>query len=489
MSCNALGSIFSRFCDSFSCVFGTLCNCSQNHVLIVGDVNSSAAQELVNMSQDHPDLNEAVKALGNRPRSDAKPVKMKSVSPSKQKDQQEINRKAAVLYVAQSSLQLIAHREMSGEEKMVRLTVAAALAGIRSLNDCYKQSASMSSKDLRSMKQKVSLVQNYGSSAAFLWKHLKEENCRNAESLKGLANRKKILAGQVSVLSKLFVDRREPSFLRRESFGAVDTKVQAIFLRAAQIFPKKEIARQGFVSWMEESKRSPDVSSSSDHMEQASSSHQEVRQLILDLGVTKGREADLENDCPVGVKRVELLCYLNGLEGVSLNDLNHEQILILRKNIHRLQELDGTIVHIFACLKVTLDPVLLKKNHFFTEEITQKIKKEMKKNTNFGPELKSAENLLKLTVPSLNVLYEIADQFSSSLIGQFSSQYLLSGWLSNVDAKSPALHLTAARQASVSRDVSLRMDREAAERMMDEERARASQNTRSRNSPERKVTE
>lgn len=52
MSCSALGSILKKLCDSCSCIFGTLCNCSHHNqvMMVVGRDESRGAENFVSQN-------------------------------------------------------------------------------------------------------------------------------------------------------------------------------------------------------------------------------------------------------------------------------------------------------------------------------------------------------------------------------------------------------------------------------------------------------
>jgi|GEM_PF-6934028 len=493
MSCNALGSIFSKLCDSSSCVFGTLCNCcTQSHVVVIGDRNDPIIKDIISISQNHNDLNQALQALraleGDNS-SISSLAKTRSITRAKKTDDKLPEVRAAILQIVGKALKKIGHEKMSPEECMMRFTTAASFVGIKDIRDVYNQFTPIDEVTLRKLESQVARMQKYGSLAAFLWKSLKEEKCKNEKALDILVKNKVILPKQAAILAKIFKIGKRASFFNKNSFSEVERSIQSIFLKAAESSPEKFIRKQGFISWCSiELTPPPSSEGFSESAESESSQQQEIKQIMRRLSTHGEDESDSESGSLLGVRRTELLCRVHGFKETSLHRLTELQAPVLNESIERLEELDGTIAHLFFSLKTSQETNYLVYRRDIPTYIAQEIEKEIDKSPEFIREIKEKENLIDLSVSSLWILYEIANRISSkTLIDKWSSKYSLQSWRDKASLKLPPSVLVNHQEASSSGETLLD-EKQQTLKIMDEKREaleKFQRNTQSRNSPER----
>lgn len=485
MICGSLGSILSKLCDSFSCVFGTLCNCSKNYVLVIQDENDRVVRDIITISSQNLAFTDALQqwSAQHPDPKDVESVKIKSELKSLRKKDQSTKGKAAILSIARQSLAKISEGTMNHKEQMARMTAAASLAGIQSLADVYNKSNFMNAQKFKAIQKQVSYIQEYGSSAAFLWGYLKSAACRSADDLKFLKEKNVILDEQIPVLLKIFENQQRESPFRRDTFSEVDIRIQSVFLQAAEFFPSQSIERQTFIPWTEELNTAFHISGSS---EQTSSTQPELIGLIQDLNVTNkplNNSLNANDECYlVGVKRTELICSVIGLKINSIYQLKSDQIKAIKKHIPKLQRLDATMFHIFISLKKTIDPEVLKSRYRFTDDIISYIKD----NKNHLTHITLKENILELDIDALSFLYNIAILFDSQIAAEFSKQYSLNCWL-DTGLYQPSSSYTRLKTNRSELKLSFTVDEiESANKSMNKQRER-SLHEEQKNSPERKV--
>lgn len=252
MTCNALGSIFKKMCDSCICRFGTFCNCSQNHVVIIENSNTPAAQMMLKISRECADLFGAIKQVQDMGHTDETSLPIRSVPPFRKASHRSLEARAAVLHGIAKSIKIISSAtvDMQDNEAMVRLTTAANLAGIKNIEDVYRHSIPIRQTDLENLEDKARDIKSYGSVAAFLWKHLKEV-CKKEKDLNQLLTDGTIDLEQKEILKKIFKDKKNKNCLYKASFDEVDIQSQAIFLEAAHLSSKNMIKARGFIPWAE----------------------------------------------------------------------------------------------------------------------------------------------------------------------------------------------------------------------------------------------
>lgn len=484
MSCAALGSIFSKLCDSVSCVFGTFCNCSQNHVVVIGNATSPAAVELMKISQTQPDLMKALALFKNSVQQEEPSIEIKPGPLPKKKEERHIVTRAAVLQIANSSVQAIKHEKMSQEECLLRLTSAAALAGIKNIHSVYAKFKPVSPAAMEMMEHRVSQIQQYGSAAAFLWKQLKQVDLEDQDSLAYLVAKNLILVEQVPVLQKILKKKKGLASLTQDSFGQISKSVQDLFLAAARRFSPKFIDTLGFVSWGEGEKEisSEEISSHEDRGE--SSQAPELIGLFKELGLEAEKNGILEGDFPVGAKRAALLSFVCGFSDTPLMELSSQQIRILKERKGEVQKLSGAMVHLFFALKNTLDPVTLINRHFFSQDINKEIKKSIKSNHMFLEDIKKSDFLCELNPGSLLILYNASKLFEFKMISFFLKQYPVDFWKKSSQSF-VATHLMETKE-SISPSYSGQKEQAIAEKIMDEEREKVFMKKDSKASPERR---
>ena len=418
MAFSILGSILSRLCDSFSCSFGSLCNCSQTRIIVLGE-NSPAARDIIGICQRNQNLSDALKQAEQQQLENLRIRRVTQLQ-----DSESITNRAAVLHIVQSSLNLLSgvSRLRCENERMVRLSTAARLAGLENLDNYYRDSTAITEDEVKKLRHQLRRIQKYGSSAAYLWKILKDYIQVDRENLSGM----NISPKQIVLLEKIF---KEKDKLNQNSFAQLETGLQNTFLQAAKHFTKKEIAQHGFVSWILPHSKPNDSADSSETVPSASSS-EHFRLLIADLGIRGEMGIPMDKNNRLGFKRVSLLHSLIETDENMPDDLSDTQIFHLREQMKRLQELDGMIFYLFLALRDTVEVSSLKGKYELSLQICQEIKTNLKLYPDLVTELREVEDLSSLSINNLRSLYKIADKGSNHFISQLAQKYPLRCWIS-----------------------------------------------------------
>ncbi|MBS0626389.1 MAG: hypothetical protein JSS32_10095 [Verrucomicrobia bacterium] len=223
MSCNLLGSLWNKFCDS--CALGNLCNCSRNTTIIIGQVNPESLEQIRQVfDQAGGDLLTALKNKVELP-----PVQNRTVTVHTRDDEEqyELPIRIAIMDLAKSCLESIGGANPD-EEAISRFIAACELCKI-DLKDRFKLPKGLNKKEVDKIQKKAQLIAKFGSQAASLWELAK--NSDDADAGRRL-NQK-----QVQFFNFIRQDESVAGELHRSHFGDLSPKVQALFLREARRSP------------------------------------------------------------------------------------------------------------------------------------------------------------------------------------------------------------------------------------------------------------
>lgn len=480
MTCNALGSLWTKFCNKCAMV----CDCSRNYNVIVGDVHPEAIARMQAILLKRENLREAVLEL----RSDPQPVQIhlsKESMPTG--DDVEENRdriSAGIMAVAVRCLgQVSAGHELEPQESWCRLAAASAMAGI-DLAEMIRTGKPLTDKESERLQAGARLVWQYGSPAALLWNMLQQ---RRIESEAGLINLERIgmLSGKQREILSLGLRQFGQAFLARGPFAEAGPGVQAVFIRAAKKFSKQFLqSYAGLSRWTEapaERREREELSLIRTEPQQAAradSGIPDVDEKIEDMSRSlahlvqeveiRDRSLSQPQILRSGVVRAQLLAYANGIPARKIDEdsLTKAETERIAGSIPRLRALDGAILHLYLSLKRTIVWEELQDHYAFPAPVLKALKEELRTHAQFLADLGSCEELIGLKTYALALLFRMAEKFPQDQLRHFNGKYRLAEWASASRVHSPHHHTPSPEEARASRsdpDVQVEMAHAEAE--------------------------
>ncbi len=451
MTCNALGSLWTKFCNKCAMV----CDCSRNYNVVVGDVNPEAIVRLQAILQKRENLREAVLEL----RSDPQPVQIQlSKEPMATGDDVEENRdriSAGIMAVAVRCLgQITAGHELEPAESWCRLAAAGAMAGI-DLADKIRTGEPLTDKESERLQADARLVWLYGSPAALLWNMLQQ---RGVDSEAGLLNLERIgmLSSKQREILALGLRQFGPAFLAKGPFAGAGPGIQAVFIRAAKKFSKQFLqSYAGLSRWTEApAGREELVDLSRNHREpiplvrtgsgipDIDEKIQEVSaqlaHLVEELEIRDGSLSDPQIRAS-GVARAQLLAYANGIPAgkIDTDSLTLAEAGRIEASIRNLKMHEGAIFHLYLSLKRTIVWEELQDHYAFPSSVLKALKEELRTHAQFLADLGSCDELIGLKTYALALLLRLAEKFPVGQLRHFNGKYRLSEWVAASRVHSP----------------------------------------------------
>lgn len=451
MTCNALGSLWTKFCDKCAMI----CDCSRNYNVIVGDVNPEAIARMQAILLKRENLREAVLEL----RSDPQQLEIRlSKEPMATGDDVEENRdriSAGIMAVAVRCLgQISAGHELEPAESWCRLAAASAMAGI-DLADKIRTGQPLTDKESERLQADTRLVWLYGSPAALLWNMLQQHR---VDSEAGLINLERIgmLSSKQREILALGMRQFGIAFSVRGPFAEAGPGIQAVFIRAAKKFSKEFLrSYAGLSRWTE----APAVRR---EREELSASHLEPQPLALigervpdideKIQETSPRLARLLENLEIrdrslsapqmracALARAQLLAYANGVPVRKISDdlLTEAEAGRIEASIGKLKRLDGAIFHLYLSLKRTIVWEELQDHYAFPAPVLDALKEELRTHAQFLADLGSCDDLIGLKTYALALLLRLAEKFPAGQLRHFNGKYRLAEWAAASRVVSP----------------------------------------------------
>jgi hypothetical protein len=250
MSCNFLGALLDKLCDSYFCSIDTICNCAEYHTVVIGNPNDPAVEKIIQASKNHQSLSAAISAARKDSTQLAPvPLHARSISRSdlRSRDPQiQTDARAAILGSAIHCCNMLTQSggNLPEEECMARVIAATHLTRI---HDRYVQGIPISQSQIEKLNATAIKIQHYGSAAAGIWQILKDFQCSNKNDLNLLTIAGKITRSQRKILAEIF-DKKNKGCLMPDTFGQLEARCQAIFLSAAEKGLLNE-QPQTFIPW------------------------------------------------------------------------------------------------------------------------------------------------------------------------------------------------------------------------------------------------
>lgn len=493
MSFSAIGSFCSSLCKSCSVSY-------KNRVIIVGDVNPQnmeAVQNLFNRAvsenrvenqaspvESSSDLEQAV----IRSRREVHPIDLHTVSvrDSDLPDIEESGQK--IRYVAFkvalealdkfSSIIELTHKEGWARCRAAQyLTELELLPNSFDLQDRFNRKLPIYEREYYIFQNKIEIVKKFGSIAASLWHNLKLLKVKDKYDLLRIKEVGLINTSQVEILEKGFTNYGSRALLEKTYFAQIGPQFQAIFIKAAEHFESHFLLKeeQSYTAWTFEntsdqsrtplSRRRPFISVQAKESEIREIDFKEVKfhkenseleRLIEEFKVN----SDLippEKMEGFSILRIQILCHLNNINIKKVTEmsleksLNRKEIQRIRDGLPRLNELQGTMQHVYHCIRRTMLPSELKSQHGFTTAALTCYKWENSYHKDFVTDLNASVSMVFLKVYALAILFRIASKFSPRQIEELNQTYEIGNWFST-DKKIVQLERTPSSGGENSED-------------------------------------
>ena len=458
MSCAALGSLWTKFCDSCSCSFGKFCDCSKNNVVVVGNTDNpvGAAAIAAILGAPDRDLRRDVQALEERD-AEAQQIRRRAVRMQTLDDVEDREKEVltGIIDVAKTCLREFGGEEMSKDEKWARFFGAGLLSNL-DVQGKYRNKGFLTERERLDLMKEVETVCKYGSAAAFIWKLVKTESCKNGEDLEKLKRIGAITKKQFEILWDVFQRQGADAAIAADRFSVLDPALVPVFFRAANEYSSRSLAKIGFVAWqglprdMSHSAMNvlPSASQSGvdrrgpddDAKDQGPS---EAMRLFEELGGRGPKERVLQ----LGQLKAAVLCERLGI-AADLAALSEREIASVRKAAPSLAKTEGAVCHVYYSLKSTKDPLTLKGRYGFSEAAVKRIKEEFSKNPHFFNEINLSQELAELSPAAIGSLWKIAEGFGEEFSAAMNRSYSAADWFDRAKG-TPAYHApTNSPQAS-----------------------------------------
>lgn len=449
MSCAALGSLWTKFCDSCSCSFGKFCDCSKNNVVVVADPKNAAGAAAVAAILGTPDrdLRHDVQALQERD-AEAQQIQRRAVHMQTLDDVEDREKEVltGIIEVAKTCLGMLGGADMTEDEKWGRFLGAGVLCKL-DLQDKYRKKGALTERERLDLMREVETVRKYGSSAAFIWKLIKSENCKNGEDLEKLKRIGAISKKQFEILWDVLQGQGADAAIAAQRFCVVDPALVPVFFRAAAEYSSGSLAKIGVVAWQgiprDMSHSAMNVVSTGSHSgvdrrgpdddakEQGPS---EAMRLFEELGGGGPKERAIQ----LGFLKAAVLCLRLGIK-TDPALLSERETASIRKEAPVFAKMQGALCHAYYSLRSTKDPLTLKGRYGFSEAAIKRIKEEFSKNPHFFNEINTSQELAGLSAAAAASLLKIAEGFGEDFSAAMNRSYSSADWFDRVKG-SPAYH-------------------------------------------------
>ncbi len=449
MSCAALGSLWTKFCDSCSCSFGKLCDCSKNNVVVVADPKNAAGAAAVAAILGTPDrdLRHDVQALQERD-AEAQQIRRRAVHMQTLDDVEDREKEVltGIIEVAKTCLGMLGGADMTEDEKWARFLGAGVLCKL-DLQDKYRKKGALTERERLDLMREVETVRKYGSAAAFIWKLIKTENCKNGEDLEKLKRIGAISKKQFEILWDVLQGHGADAAIAAQRFSVLEAALVPVFFQAARDYSSGALGRIGMVPWQGMPR---DMSHSAMNVV-ASASHSGADRRGPDDDAKEAGPSDAmrlfeelsgggpkERAIQLGMLKAAVLCGRLGIADDPAQ-LSERDIASVRKAAPAFEKVRGAVCHVYYSLKSTKDPLTLKGRYGFSEAAVKRIKEEFSKNPHFFNDINMSRELAELSPAVVASLWKIAEGFAEEFSAAMNRSYSSADWFDRAKG-TPAYH-------------------------------------------------
>lgn len=436
MACNALGSILNKFCDSCSCSFGTLFNCSKNQVLVVNPSSDDTARKVVEATLQQQQLSEAVRVF----RRDSSSLQTRSVSKQKaEKMGDDATRMAVVLTRARQESSFRSNRHISEAEGVERERYVERSENT-SLDGRFEKRAQkphVSPHEVKRMQKRALQVKKFGSAAVFLWQLCREHQEEIGEGFDFLSESGILSKEQERIMRGLTSEGILEAALNEGSFGTVATQAQEIFLSAAEGFPEPWIKQLEEKSWLP----TVEEESSLENAQEPENYSNELQNFLRKIKNWDQSGAFLEDleAFEFAKLRCQYFCFVLEIFSPSkknIESLRSRHFEKIQSSFRGISSYDGTICYLFICLNKTLTPTKLKELGLRDETI-KRFRKTNQQNPAWLTEIRKAETLKDLQPQELYLLYRIAKKCPIENREAWQKRYFIQDWVKPPELQDP----------------------------------------------------
>jgi hypothetical protein len=479
--CPPLGVLCERFIDAISNT--CFCDCSNKNIIIIGDLTHIPDEIARVVAEAETPLSALATTFLRSAKKKEEPhlrdeeVPLRQARLRKKEDLQTLSRgfRPAILGLYQRALkEHVTEKGVPLDDAFDRFRSAFDFSGV-DIEEKFKDFIPVTRLECDAMLHNRGFIERYSSAAMHLWEILVTREVRDLDGLLALKEVQAIQEKQYHIL-KLTIDKNVERFFeiiyRAKKFSELPNEIKFSFLRAASFFPSSyfEMPRLNHNTWYttidelarkaafctpkveprllmtEDGERSPLKSLSSFRgldkdayraiqieLEARIFSHDQLRRIAVDLsGFDESKGAEISKlEKKIGLKRLKVLFFINNCEIDRIpKSLTFEQYESLSSVKNKLIERTAAIFYLFATLKKTIDPLILKNEGGLSDISITELKSEIGNYPEFLEEIKSARKLTHLSTVSIALLYKVASTFDKNVIKTLNTIYDLDCWSS-----------------------------------------------------------